>query len=60
MSRGVDATVEVARRLGVRVDDPVVVRDLGSTVVHLSPSPFLHPGRFVFFFRFISLPFFQK
>jgi len=39
VTENVVAAVEVATRLGLRVDDPVVLRDLGTTLVHLAPSP---------------------
>jgi Ser/Thr protein kinase RdoA (MazF antagonist) len=39
MSDTVDAAVEVAGRLGIHVLEPVVLRDLGTTLVHLAPSP---------------------
>jgi Ser/Thr protein kinase RdoA (MazF antagonist) len=41
MSDRVSAAVTVGRRLGLRVDEPVVLRDLGSALVHLAPSPVL-------------------
>lgn len=41
MSDRVSAAVTVGRRLGLRVDEPVVLRDLGNALVHLAPSPVL-------------------
>jgi Ser/Thr protein kinase RdoA (MazF antagonist) len=38
MSENVAAAVEVARRLGIPVEEPVVLRDLGNTLLHLAPS----------------------
>jgi Ser/Thr protein kinase RdoA (MazF antagonist) len=35
----VAAAVRVARDLGIDVGEPVVLRDLGTTLVHLAPSP---------------------
>jgi hypothetical protein len=37
--RGLAAAVELARALGLRVDDPAVVRDVTNLLVHLRPSP---------------------
>src|SRR6476659_7513501 len=37
----VAAALAVARKQGVRCDDPVVLRDAWHVVVHLSPSPFV-------------------
>jgi hypothetical protein len=41
VSDGVTAAVDVAQRLGILVREPVVLRDLGTTLVHLAPSPVL-------------------
>ncbi|MET1074811.1 MAG: phosphotransferase [Umezawaea sp.] len=38
-TRGVRAAVTVAGSHGVRVDDPVVLRDAGNLLVHLRPAP---------------------
>jgi Phosphotransferase enzyme family len=38
-SRAVAAAVSLARDLGVRCDEPVVLRDLTNVVVHLAPAP---------------------
>jgi len=35
----VEAAVEVARELGLRVRDPVVLRDVTNVLVHLAPAP---------------------
>jgi Phosphotransferase enzyme family len=37
--RGIRAAVEVAGELGVRCDEPVVLRDLTNLLVHLAPAP---------------------
>jgi hypothetical protein len=38
-ARGLAAAVAVARREGLRFDDPVVLRDRGNLLVHLRPAP---------------------
>jgi hypothetical protein len=37
--RAVESAVHLARRHGIRVDEPVVLNDLFSVVVHLAPAP---------------------
>jgi hypothetical protein len=37
--RGLAAAIAVARREGLRFDDPVVLRDRGNLLVHLRPAP---------------------
>lgn len=37
--RAVEAAAHVARSHGIRVDEPVVLNDLFSVVVHLAPAP---------------------
>ncbi|MGH3315198.1 MAG: phosphotransferase [Nocardioidaceae bacterium] len=37
--RAVEAAVHVARSHGIRVDEPIVLNDLFSVVVHLAPAP---------------------
>jgi len=39
VKEAVEAAVEVAFRLGVRIEEPVVLRDLTNVLVHLAPSP---------------------
>jgi Ser/Thr protein kinase RdoA (MazF antagonist) len=39
VDRAVEAAVEVARELGLRVEEPVVLRDVTNVLVHLAPSP---------------------
>jgi hypothetical protein len=43
--RGVTAAVALARAPGLRVDDPRVLNDLFSLMVHLRPTPVVAQGR---------------